>query len=384
MGWPKVPFEQAIVPVKYLRKIPKKQFLETGQYPIVSQEEGLINGYWDNAEDILTGISPVIIFGDHTKVVKYIDFDFAVGADGVKVLKPVEGIYPKFFKYFIESLNLRDLGYARHYKLLKEILVPVPCIEEQKRIVTMLDEAFADIDKARKLTEQNLKNARELYESYLQASLSDNHVVGNDTNLGNEVELLTGFAFKSKEYVTYRQSIPLLRGDNIIQGELRWDGVKRWPIEKASAYAKYYLKANDLVIAMDRTWIKAGVKYAMIKEEDLPAILVQRVARLRCLKALEPRYLYFLLGSKLFESYVLSIQTGLGVPHISGKQIKDFSFRNPPIEMQQEIIIKLESISKEVDRLCNIYSDKLTALDELESSLLKKAFSGELKNGLWT
>ena len=84
------------------------------------------------------------------------------------------------------------------------------------------------------------------------------------------------------------------------------------------------------------------------------------------------------MGSKLFESYVLTIQTGLGVPHISGKQIQSFVFSKPDIETQKEISCKLNSLSHEVKKLELVYSKKIKALDELKQSILQKAFNGEL------
>ncbi|WP_232507049.1 restriction endonuclease subunit S [Idiomarina piscisalsi] len=275
---------------------------------------------------------------------------------------------------FISGMTVPKLNQGR----LREIEIPIPPISEQKRIVAILDEAFADIDKARALTERNLENARELFESYLQSVLTDHFCDAEEVNLGDEIDLLTGFAFKSKDYSTDANAIPLVRGDNIIQGSLRWKGVKRWPMESSGEYSKYYLERNDLVLAMDRTWVKAGMKFAIINSDDLPALLVQRVARLRCLETLLPKYLYYLLGSKLFEKYVLSIQTGLGVPHISGKQIQAFRFKRPNVDQQKKVIAALTSVSENAKHLCENYSSKLETLDELKKSLLQKAFTGEL------
>lgn len=261
---------------------------------------------------------------------------------------------------------------------IKGIEIPLPTIHEQKRVVTILELAFANIDKARANAEQNLKNARELFESYLQQVFSQRGDGWAETTIGEEVDLLTGFAFKSKEYVTHSDSVPLIRGDNIIQGKLRWDGIKLWANDKVSEYEKYQLAKDDIVLAMDRTWVKAGMKYSKITETDLPALLVQRVARLRCLDSFIPDYLYHLIGSKLFENYVLSIQTGLGVPHISGKQIQAFKFSKPNLEQQKLVVNTLNKLAGKVLHLDEIYQCKLLALDELKKSILQKAFTGEL------
>ncbi|TON86167.1 restriction endonuclease subunit S, partial [Vibrio parahaemolyticus] len=87
----------------------------------------------------------------------------------------------------------------------------------------------AGIEKAKQNAEQNLKNARELFDSYLQNVLSQKDGGWQETTVGNEVELLTGNAFKSKDYVSDADSVKLLRGDNIMQGYFRWDDAKYWP-----------------------------------------------------------------------------------------------------------------------------------------------------------
>ncbi len=84
------------------------------------------------------------------------------------------------------------------------------------------------------------------------------------------------------------------------------------------------------------------------------------------------------MGSKLFESYVLSIQTGLGVPHISGKQIQSFTFNKPSLEEQGVIADKLKILSTEIDKLKSIYAKKVESLNELKQSILQKAFSGRV------
>ena len=167
IGWERKPFENCIEKVKYTRKIKRKEFLQDGEYPVVSQEEEFINGYWDNPADLFRVKTPIIVFGDHTKVLKYIDFDFVLGADGVKILLPDKVLLPRFFFYQLHNANLDALGYARHYRLLKELEIAYPPLPEQRRIVGILDEAFDGIATAKATAEKNLQNARALFESHL-------------------------------------------------------------------------------------------------------------------------------------------------------------------------------------------------------------------------
>jgi type I restriction enzyme S subunit len=169
-----------------------------------------------------------------------------------------------------------------------------------------------------------------------------------------------------------------LRGDNIVNGALRWDGVVRWPNSDTDAYQAFALKSGDLVLAMDRTWVKSGLKFAMIQEKDLPLLQVQRVARMRCRPSLLNRFLSYQIESPAFTRYILEIQTGLGVPHISGKQIAAFNFLKPSLPEQDKIVRQLDRMKANVASFEAAHESKLAALTELKKSLLQKAFAGEL------
>ena len=135
---------------------------------------------------------------------------------------------------------------------------------------------------------------------------------------------------------------------------------------------------GDVVLAMDRPWVKAGLKHATIAADDLPCLLVQRTARLRGGSNLETHFLKLLIGSSAFTNHILGVQTGIGVPHISGQQIKDFEFARPPVAEQKRIAENLESLREEIQRLASLYERKLAALEALKKSLLHQAFTGEL------
>ena len=168
-------------------------------------------------------------------------------------------------------------------------------------------------------------------------------------SLLDEIDLLTGFPFKSDKYTDDPSGIKLLRGDNIVQGRLRWDGVKLWPKTGLETCERYLLDNDDVVLAMDRPWIEAGLKYARLTTHDLPALLVQRVARLRGGDSLDQRFLYYLIGSRAFTDHVLAVQTGTAVPHISGKQIQSFEFILPPLDEQRAIASVLGSLDDKIE-----------------------------------
>ncbi|HEM8089523.1 TPA: restriction endonuclease subunit S [Klebsiella aerogenes] len=169
------------------------------------------------------------------------------------------------------------------------------------------------------------------------------------TTLGQVAQVFTGFPFKSSGYSDDPKDIKLLRGDNIAQGTLRWDDAKRWPKNEYDKYNQYQLKENDVVLAMDRPWIGAGLKYSSIRKEDLPSLLVQRTARLRGSTELDIIYLKYIIGSPWFSKYIQSINTGSLVPHISSKQIKDFPINLPPLPQQKKLSSVLAALDKKID-----------------------------------
>jgi type I restriction enzyme, S subunit len=166
--------------------------------------------------------------------------------------------------------------------------------------------------------------------------------------LGDHVDLLTGFPFKSSEYSDSLGDVRLLRGDNIVQGSLRWDGVKKWPKANDFDVREYYLKEGDVVLAMDRPWIEAGLKFAALTDKDVPALLVQRVARLRGTNSLDTRFLRYLIATRAFTEYVLAVQTGTAVPHISAGQIRAFKFKLPPLSEQRAMAEVLSALDNKI------------------------------------
>lgn len=184
------------------------------------------------------------------------------------------------------------------------------------------------------------------------------------TPLKNHIDFLTGFPFKSEGYTDNLTDIKLLCGDNIAQGRLRWDTVKRWPRVDKEKYGRYLLKEGDVVLAMDRPWIDAGLKFASVAPDDLPSLLLQRTARLRGSETLDIYYLRYIIGSPWFTKYVKNINTGSLVPHISGDQIKNFSFPVPPINHQRKVSAVLTAIDKKIE-LNNLINAELEAMAKL-------------------
>lgn len=149
------------------KKLAQKNYDPAGEIPVIDQGVSEIGGYSNDQEKIIQPARPVIIFGDHTKCLKYVTFPFIPGADGVKVLLPNQGVYPKFAFYACKSLRLPDRGYSRHYSFLKKCDFPLPPFNEQKRIVAKIEELFSELDNGIAA----LKTVREQLKVYRQAVL---------------------------------------------------------------------------------------------------------------------------------------------------------------------------------------------------------------------
>ena len=153
------------------KKIPQKQYLSRGKFPVFDQGQEYVGGYTDDAAMVVDCDLPVIVFGDHTRAVKLVNTAFAPGADGVKVLQPSTCILPKLLEHFVRYLvtKIPNNGYSRHYQHLAKSLLPIPPLAEQHRIVAKIEELFSELDQG----VASLKTAREQLKVYRQSLLKN-------------------------------------------------------------------------------------------------------------------------------------------------------------------------------------------------------------------
>ena len=136
-----------------------------GRYPVVDQGQEFVAGYSDDEARVVKDNLPVVVFGDHTRCFKFVDFPFILGADGTKVLKPNTELFdPKFYYFALLSLDIPSRGYNRHYALLKEKQIPRPDKEEQQRIAGVL----SAVETAIQLAERRKQGLEELFRVLLQ------------------------------------------------------------------------------------------------------------------------------------------------------------------------------------------------------------------------
>ncbi len=383
-NWQTKKLEDCLEKVDYTNKIQRKDFLESGVFPIVSQEQDSINGFWNNKQDLFKVNTPLVIFGDHTQVLKYIDFDFVLGADGVKILRPKKFLESKFFYYFLQSVNLKSLGYARHYRLLKEIEVSYPeSLPEQQRIVAILDKVFEKTTKGKENVEKNLQNARELFESYLQS------IFANPGDGWEKVKLLNllergwitshldgnhGGEYPRKEEFK-KEGVPYISA-NCLKGDIVDLALAKFLSPGRAAFIRKGVAINkDVLFAHNAT---VG-PVALLKTKEPKVILGTSLTYYRCNpKYILPEYLIHYMRSGEFKLQYELIMRQSTRNQVQITKPREFYHVIPPLNEQNILIQKLDVLFAETKKLESIYQQRLTDLDELKKSILQKAFAGEL------
>jgi type I restriction enzyme S subunit len=381
--WNSIPFEEAIEKITYTNRIQRSEFLADGSYPIVSQEEGLINGYWNQPADVFKTTRPLTVFGDHTQTLKYIDFDFVLGADGVKILQSKSFLLPKFFHYQLQGLTLKNLGYARHYRLLKEKQVVYPSQPEQERIVAVLDEAFEGVATVRANEKRKLESARALFRSFLQSLFSKNESEWAQRRIGDHSLLEIVDGDRGKNYPSSGDFMDegyclFLSTKNVRPDGFKFDSTAFISLEKDAALRKGKLQRGDVVMTTRGTigniaLYSEDVEYPNIRINS--GMLIFRANRALIL----PAFLFELLRSDIVREQILRNTSGAAQPQLPIKTLVNFRLPMPDsLTEQRSIVLRARELEQEVARLEAVGEQKLTDLNDLELSILNQAFSGNL------
>ncbi|EHS5456485.1 restriction endonuclease subunit S [Salmonella enterica subsp. enterica serovar Corvallis] len=256
---------------------------------------------------------------------------------------------------------------------LKGLNVPIPPINEQKRIAAILDKA----EGIRQKREQAIKLANDFLRATFLEMFGDpveNPKKFKKSPITELADVITGFAFKSNEYINdSSEAVRLCRGANTLTGYLDWADTKFWPKNKLEKLDNYLIKAGDIILAMDRPWISSGLKVCIFPENQRETYLVQRVARLRPRCESYTNYIYSCIKSPAFEKHCCPTETT--VPHISPVELKNFEVLIPP----DEFMVKFHSIVSIINNSLNKMVSGDVDSDALFSKLSQQAFSGHLK-----
>ena len=190
--------------------------------------------------------------------------------------------------------------------------------------------------------------------------------------IGEHIDLLTGFPFSSIMYSEH--GVRLLRGSNVKRGETDWsdDLVQCWP-RVTSDITKYELQPGDLVVAMDGSLV--GRSYARLKPSDLPALLLQRVARIRS-KTIDIGFLCQFVGSDHFIKYCDSVKTVTAIPHISASDIRSYRISIPPTLAEQSAIAAvLSDMDAELSKLV----ERRDKTSNLKQAMMQELLTGRIR-----
>lgn len=337
--------EELVDTISATVKIKTADILDSGAVPVIDQSQKYVAGYTNNRDAEITSV-PIVAFGDHTKAVKYVDFPFAQGADGIKILKPKNDLQlsPKYLFYAMSNMEMPDKGYSRHWSDVKRIKVPLPPIEIQREIVAELDGYQKIIDAAQTIV-QTYKPTIKINPDWEMVEL------------GKWAKIDNGNAFKSSEYVDAGARV--IRITNVQKGTIVDSQPKYVAIERMHEFKKYELFEYDLLMSLTGNVGRVG----LYPKAMLPGLLNQRVARIRPdEKRLIKKFLFYVLNRDEFENAAILSASGIAQKNMSTEWLKTYNIPLPPLEIQHEIVAELEAEQKLIDankKLIEIYQQKI-------------------------
>jgi type I restriction enzyme S subunit len=304
------------------------------------------------------------------------------GSSEYFVLRPDSSVSNEWLYYFLDRETFLTEGGAQmtgavgHKRVPKEFIescsIPVPPLPEQQRIVALLDEAFAGLATAQAHAERNLRNARTLFESHLDAVFTQRGEGWVEHSLGDLIEIQNGYAFKSSEYTDSGHFV--IRIGNVQDGEITLTN-PRFIKLRDEKLKRFVLNEGDILVSLTGNIGRVGV----IQGEHLPAVLNQRVARIGVEKKKCDRgFLFRFLLSRKFRESLQKSGHGAAQQNVSTKEIETVRLSLPGNNEQRRLADDFANFEEETQRLTRLYEQKLAALEALKKSLLHQAFSGEL------
>jgi len=340
--WTYRKFEDCLEKVKYTSKISTSDYLTEGEYPIVSQEEGLIAGFWNNEADVFRTNKPVVIFGDHTRVLKYVDFDFVLGADGVKILQPIDDLSAKFFLYYLKWYNIPSLGYSRHYKLLKEIKIPIPPLSTQSRIVSELDLLQSIIDK-QKAQVKELDNLAQAIFYDMFGDPVENEKGWEVKKLGEIGKIVTGNT-PSRQIKEYYDTpfIEWIKSDNLSNNYIYASKAKEFLSKSGSSKGRIIPTGSILVTCIAGSLSSIGTASMINRTVSFNQQINAIIPNEKLVSNLFVLHTIRRMGKRIQDNATN------GMKHIITKSVfKNIPIILPPLSLQQTFAAKIESIEKQ-------------------------------------
>jgi len=364
-------------------RLPKVAGLQTrdygqvGKYPVIDQGQSLIAGRTDAGEGVISESLPVIVFGDHSRTFKYVDFPFVRGADGTQILKPRAGVNPLYFYFACRSLDLASRGYNRHFRLLKEQSIPIPDLSEQVRIAQTLQQVddLVGHQKAQLSSTQDLKRgaARELFSRGLRdrgQQETELGVVPSDwvsVRIGELGQVITGTTPPTRDAENYAQgTIPFVAPGDFDYGRPITMTAKKLS-ERGLSVSRPLPADSTCFVCIGSTIGKVGITTASVctTNQQINAVIPSEY---------HPRYVFHLLTR--WAEHVQRHASPSPVPILSKGVFERIAvFTSADAAEQREIADILDAID---DRI-TVLTQKRAAGDQLMSVLLRRVLSGEIR-----
>ena len=309
-------------PITPPKKIPTKDYLNAGQFPVIDQGQNMVIAFTNDASTLVSN-DEYVLFGDHTRYVKYFNGSFAQGADGLKILKVKPGIIPRYFYFAFQNTEVPTRGYSRHWSIAKALQIPIPSLAEQERIVGVLDIFTASIDNLK----EQIAQRRKQFEFYRDQLL--------DLEGKEEVE-----------WKELKSTMQVLRGKRLTKNLLSEDAdyyVFHGGLEPLGKYSNYNREANTVMVI--NVGASAGtVGYSADKFWSSDGCF----AITHCDEILS-RFLYYFLQSKTH--YLQSQVRHAGIPTLDNAVVEKIRIPILSIEKQQRIVSLLDTFEESISNL---------------------------------
>jgi len=344
------------------RKIPTSDYHEIGAHPIIDQGQSAIAGYTDETDGLFTDV-PAIIFGDHTRVLKYVDTPCFLGADGVKLLKAkIANSNYKYLYYVLSNANIPNTGYNRHFKWLKEVDIPLPNADEQQKIVDTLDKVSELIA----LRKEQLTKLDQLIKSRFIEMFGD----GSYPQIPL-IQLIVEGAGLSYGIVVpgdnVEDGVPMVRPSDFNNGELCLDNVYRVAPEIEAKYTRTRLIGNEILVQ-----VIGQPGQVMLSDSRCKGMNVTRnlaVVRPDCNK-INRIYLKTYMQSQEAQAFMLGETKQSTLKQLPLTRLKELEIPVPPMELQEQFAAFVEQIDKSKLAI----QQSLDKLELLKKSLMQEYF----------
>ena len=385
-GWEEVAFIDSLDQLN--RPKPKKIFARDyktgGKFPVVDQGQKFITGWTDDESLVIKTHLPLIVFGDHTRVFKFVDFPFVLGADGTQLLKPKCDLNPHFFYYACLNLSLPNRGYNRHFTILKEQHIPRPPLSQQTKIAALLHKVQQAIEIEKKL----IAAAREFKQSAMQKlfAFGLNKEPQKESEIGLTPESWGIYALSDlREFLQYGTSAkcdypkkgnPVLRIPNIIDGKIDCEDMK-WCELSNKEIDSWILEEGDVVFIRTNGVRERVGTCAVYHGQPERALFASYLIRARLdVKKLNPDFFQYYTSTAI-GTFLLGGRASPaadGKFNINTKAIDSLLVPLPSVIEQKEIV----SILQKIDRKISVHNEKRKTLQELFEALLKQLMTGQL------